>query len=179
MFQEALAERTADHLRTHIEAYVVALEAEFTGANKLRLRVPEVTAISLVGGVMQAPADKLPLVGVDCLDKRFMQSTESLNLWEYDGAIVGMASGSDEEGVDKAVKRYQRACELFVRTHQLLHQDPDINDNVGYSIREFFFSAANFSGVMQVNLEDEEVWVGGFTNVVTWITSEDGETQHL
>jgi hypothetical protein len=175
MFQEHIAELTAAHFRTHIRAYLAALETEFTGSNKLRLKVPDISSVSLVGGVIQAEASALPIIGVDCLDKQVVPSQESLNYYQYEGAIVGMASGSDEESTDKAVKRYQRVVEQFVRTHQFLHKE----SNTNYAMREFLYASTRFSGSLELDIEDEKIWVAGFTTTVLWITSEEAESQHL
>lgn len=175
MFQEQIAELTAGHLRSHIRSYVEALEIEFTGSNKLRLKVPDISSVSLVGGVIQAEASALPIIGVDCLDKQVIPSQESLSLYQYEGAIVGMASDSSEEAADKSVKRYQRVVEQFIRTHQFLHEE----SNALFTVREFIYSNTRFSGSLELDIEDEKIWVAGFTVVCLWITSEDAESQHI
>lgn len=175
MYQEQIAEITAAHLRDHASAYLVALEQEFTGSNKLRLKVPNISSVSLVGGVIQAPVEDLPIIGVDCLDKQSIPSQESLDYSQYDGAIVGMMSGSNEESTDKLVKRYQRMVEGFIKTHIFFHGET----NDLFMIRELIYVNTRFSGSIELEVEEEKpIWVAGFTTNLLWIASEAPASQH-
>lgn len=177
MFQEQISELTAQHLRTHINSYLSELQAETTGSSKLRLKVPEVISASLVGGMIQTEVSRLPLIGIDCLDKDLIPSNESLNLYQYSGAIVGMVTASDGDSADRLVKRYARVCEKFIKEHLNFHENFETNTKP-FSFREFLFSSTRFSGSMEVGEEDERSWIAGFAIEVLWITSEDGEWQH-
>ena len=175
MYQEQIAKVTSEHLRTHIEAYLTDIESLFTGSDKMGLKVPNVSSETLVGGIMSADIDELPIFGVDCVEKQEIQSPEALCYYQYTGAIVGMIVANDAYLADKMIKRYQRAAEFFVRQHQYLHlhEDPD------FTIREFLFTSTSFSGSMEVELEEQKrAWVAGFTTNVLWIASEDQYRQH-
>lgn len=180
MFQEALAKLTADHLRTHIQTYLEDIQGLYTGTDIITLSVPEVSDKTLVGGVMSADIDRLPLIGVDCVEKQEIPSGESLYYYQYDGAIVGLVRGVDESLVDRTVKRYNRAIETFVKEHQYLHDiDTDNPLNPEFSIREFLYTNTSFSGSIEVTLDDDnKLWVAGFTCNVAWFTSEDYYKQH-
>jgi hypothetical protein len=178
MFQEQIASITASDLRGHIEEYLEDVDALYAGSDKMNLRVPEVSAISLVGGVMQARIDSLPLVAVDCLDKTVVPSNESLYLYQYEGAIVGLIEASSDDISDRRVKRYAAATEKFVREHQYLHENPQTNTKP-FTFREFLYMATRFSGSMEVTSEDgPSRWIAAYIIEVLWVISEDGERQH-
>ena len=178
MFQEQIAEQTASHLRVHFEEYLEEVEERFSGSDRLNLKIPDVSSVSLVGGVIQAPVEALPVVAVDCLNKSVIPNNESLYLYQYDGAIVGMVEGSSESVCDRRVKRYAAAGEKFIKEHQYLHENFETNTKP-YGIREFLYNSSRFSGTMEVKSEDgPTVWIAGFALDVLWISSEDGERQH-
>lgn len=176
MFQEALGKLTAEHLRTHINTYLADVQALYTGTDRITLPTPTISDKTLVGGVMSAEIDELPLIGVDCVDKQEIPSGESLYYYQYEGAIVGLVRGADPSMVDRMIKRYERAVEQFVREHQYLHEE----QNDDFMVREFVYQQTSFSGSMEVELEGQTgVWVAGFTCNVSWFTSEDAPRQHL
>lgn len=175
MFQEAIGKLTAEHLRTHIVDYLTEIEALYTGSDAIKLKVPTVSDKQLVGGVMAADIDELPLIGVDCVEKQEIPSGESLYYYQYDGAIVGLVRGQDSSVVDRMIKRYQRAAEKYAREHLYLHLPPQD----GFMIREFIYVKTSFSGSMEVELEEQsKTWIAGFTCEVSWFTSEDAPRQH-
>lgn len=176
MFQEALAEQTAEHFREHLEDLLDGIAQQFSGPNILTTKVPNVDSVTLVGGVMSAPIEQLPLIGVDCVEKRPTPSNESLYLYEYEGAFAGLASASTAQEADKLAKRYAAAVELFIREHELLHQIT----NDWFSVREFLYGGTGFSGSIEVQLEEQapDLWIAGFTIPTLWVTSEDGPRQH-
>lgn len=180
MFQEALGKLTSEHLRTHLEAYLTDIQALYTGSDKLKLTVPTVSDKTLVGGVMSADIDELPIIGVDCVEKQEIPSNESLYLYQYGGSIVGLVRGQDASQADRLVKRYNRAIELFVKKHQYLHDTNTSSPlSTEFGIREFLYTDTTFSGSMELELEEEKrVWVAGFTCNVLWFTSEDSYEQH-
>lgn len=182
MFQEAIARQTADHFREHIEDYLEAIAASFTGTDRLTLKVPSVSSTTLVGGVMRTPLNALPALGVDCLDKQQMQASEGLCYYQYDGAIAGLVSASSSEEVDKLAKRYAAATEKFVSQHQFLvdHNTGQPYETADFMMREFIFINTTFSGAIEIELEGEEpLWIDGFTMNVLWVTSEDQYSQHI
>lgn len=179
MFQEAIGKLTSDHLRESIAGLLTTIEALHTGQDAIHLPVPTVSDKTLVGGVMAADVDELPIIGVDCVEKQEIPSNESLFLYQYDGAIVGLVKGQDSSVVDRMVKRYQRAAETYVRTHQYLHDSASNPLSSEFLIREFIYVKTSFSGSMEVELEEQrKIWIAGFTCNVVWITSEDSYRQH-
>lgn len=175
MFYESIASETANHLREHIKAYLDEISASFVGSEKLTLRVPDISSATLVGGIMQAPIEQLPALGVDCVEKQQIDSNESLCYYQYTGAIAGLISGSSSSDVDKLAKRHAAAVEKFVRNHQFLH----LLSTLDYTMREFLYVNTNFSGAIELDLEDEKpLWVDGFTMNVIWVVSEDNYRQH-
>ena len=179
MFQEPIGKLTAEHLREHITGYLADIEAEHTGQDAIKLQVPTISDKTLVGGVMAADIDELPLMGVDCVEKQEIPSGESLYFYQYDGAIVGLIRGPDSSVTDRMVKRYAGAAERYVRDHLYLHRaDLDLVTEP-FSIREFVYLKTSFSGSMEVQLEEQRlVWIAGFTCEVSWFTSEDAPRQH-
>lgn len=176
MFQESIARETAEHLRTHLSGYLQTIAQSFTGSDRLTLKVPTVGSTTLVGGVMQAKMEELPIIGVDCLEKQDVPSGESLCYYQYDGAIAGLFSASSSGDVDRIAKRQAGAVEKFIRDHRFLHELHPSD----YMLREFLYVSTSFSGAIEIDLEDEKpLWVDGFTMNVLWITSEDMYRQHL
>jgi len=179
MYQEQVAKLTAEHLRLHLSTYLSELETEFTGSDKLRLSVPEVSTQSLVGGVIQTDVDSMPIVAIDCLDKSAIPSSDSLFYSQYEGAIASMVSGNSSDIVDRRIKRYSRAIEHFVKEHQLFHEDFSTNTKP-FSFRELVYVGSRFSGSIELGETEEtpRIWVAGMVIDVLWITSEDGARQH-
>lgn len=181
MFYEALAAKTAEHFRLHIEDYLEEIAAGFTGSDMLTLAVPTVNSATLVGGVMQADVEEMPLIGIDCVDKQDIPSNESLQLYQYQGAIAGIISASSADDVDRMAKRYAAAVEKFVRNHQFLvdHATGEPIGTADFMLREFTYFATTFSGAIEAELENEQpLWIDGFTCHVSWVTSEDQYHQH-
>lgn len=175
MFQEQIAQHTAEHFRTHVEAILDEIRAGFTGTDKLTTAVPEVTDDTLVGGVMQVELERLPIIGIDCSEKQEIPSGESLYYCQYTGAFAGLVSAPSANEADRLCKRYAAAAEMFVREHQFLHGYSTTN----FTFRELYYINTQLSGAMEVELEkDERSWVAGFTMNVAWVTSEDQPRQH-
>lgn len=181
MFQEAIASTTAAHLRIHIGDLLEEIGSRFTGRDSLTLSVPTIDSVTLVGGIMTAPVEALPLLGVDCVEKEEIPSSESLCYYQYSGAVAGLVSASSSDEVDRLIKRYAAVTELFIRRHQYLvnHSTGQQYQTQDFMIREFLYGGTGFSGAMEVRLEDEQpLWVDGFTIPVAWYTSEDQYHQH-
>lgn len=180
MYQEQIAAETANHLRSHLPTYLSELQSQFTGSDKLKLSVPDITTVSLVGGVIQTEIESMPVVAVDCLNKSVIPSNESLYYSQYDGGIAGMVSASSETTCDKIAKRYASALEKFVKDHLLFHENFQTNTK-DFSIRELVWQSTRFSGAIELPTEtenDNPVWVEGFVLDILWVTSEDGPRQH-
>jgi hypothetical protein len=175
MFQEFIARRTAEHFREHVDDYILVVRDKFAGSDKLTLSQPEITHSTLVGGIMQAELDRLPIIGVDCVDKAEIPSNESLYYCRYDGAFAGLVSASSSDEVDKLCKRYATLSELYVKDHQFLHA----YETDDFTFREFYYVNTSMSGAMEVELEEQQpIWIAGFTMNVQWVTSEDQGRQH-
>ena len=176
MYQEQLAKLTADHLRTHIKAYLDIVDAMFAGNDNVPLLVPKtIEPASLVGGMVTAFDKILPQYGIDVMGKQLAASDDSLWSYEYAGQINGLVHGGSQEAVDKLVKRHAAAVELFIRNHRVLHQE----DNLQYRVVEFVFVASDFSGAEDLGEHDSgPIWLAGFSINVSWFTSEDGPNQH-
>lgn len=174
MFQEAIAEQTAEHLRSHIGSYLGSMAAGFSGSNRLTLKVPAVNSATLVGGIMQVDVDEIPVIGVDCVEKQEIPSGESLWYYQYTGSIAGLASAASAKSADQLAKRYAATTERFIREHMYL---PDVISD-DFMLREFLYVNTVFSGAIEVDIEDEKVWMDGFTHNVIWVTSENQPGQH-
>jgi hypothetical protein len=171
MYQEQLAKLTADHLRTHIKAYLAEIAAGFDAKNQVPLVVPKaIETASAVGGLIQDFDKILPRYGVDVFGKDAGATDDSLNSWVYSGQIVGVVHGSSQSSVDKIVKRHMAAVELFIARHRLLH----LEKNNYYSILNFGFVANETSGAEAIG----DLWIAGFTFECIWITSEYEAFQH-
>lgn len=182
MFYEAIAQKTADHFRDHIEDYLETISDGFTGSDQITMVVPKINSATLVGGVMQADVEDLPLLGIDCVDKSDIPSNESLWLYGYQGAIAGLVSASSADEVDRLAKRYAAAVEKFVKEHAFLadHTTGRPMGTNDFTLREFTYFGTSFSGAILVELEEQNpLWLDGFTCNVSWVTSEDQYKQHV
>jgi len=174
MYQEEVADLTAVHLRSHIGALLSSVSTIY--ADKVKLQKPKsIETANLVGGVYNANPDEMPAYAVDIISKAFSGvSPEGLWLYSYDGHIAGVISGGSEATVNAMIKRHEQAVEMFVKSHQHLHQTGSTLGN-DFKIIELGFSGAAFSGAEQVNAaNDRELWIAGFRIDLVWIVSEDG-----
>jgi len=178
MFHEQIGKLTADHLRTHIKAYLAAIEAEYTSTPKqgVTLTVPKsIEYSSLVGGMMTEFDKILPQYGVDVLSKVGGEDIENLFTYNYIGQINGLVSATSRDAVDKLCSRHARAVEYFVKQHQFLHKE----SNANFSILAFGWINLEFSGAENLGeYNDREIWIAGFSTDVVWAVSEDSMMQH-
>lgn len=179
MYQEEVANLTAEHLRTHIGAYLDYLQNTIY-PDAINLQGPKsVETDNLVGGVYNATPNEMPAYAVDIVSKAFDGvDADALWIYSYDGHIAGVVSGASEVTVNQLVKRHEQAVERFVREHEFMHV---IQSQLGndFSIREFGFSGAAFSGAELVTERNErQVWIAGFRVDTVWKVSESGPGQH-
>jgi len=176
MFQEQIAKLTADHLRTHIGAYLAAISAEYTAKEGVTLTVPKsIEYSSLVGGMMTEFDKILPQYGVDVLSKVIGEDIENLFTYNYLGQINGLVSATSRDAVDKLCTRHARAVEQFIKQHQFMHNE----NNTNYRILGVGFAGLEFSGAENLGTyNDREVWIAGFSIDIIWATSEDSAMQH-
>jgi len=176
MFQEQIAKLTADHLRTHIGAYLAAIESEYTAKESITLTVPKsIDYSSLVGGMMTEFDKILPQYGVDVLSKILGEDNENLFTYNYLGQINGLVSATSREAVDKLCTRHARAVEHFIKQHQFMHQETNTN----FALLAMAFGGLEFSGAENLGTyNDREVWIAGFSIDLIWATSEDSAMQH-
>lgn len=176
MFHEQLAKITADHLRSHIKAYLGEVSAGFTGSESTTLIVPKkIDPASVVGGMITEYDKILPQYGIDVLGKTISQDDVALFAYEYAGQINGLVHSGSREAVDRLVKRHATAVELFIRRHQYLHQPV----NTGFKFLEMVFAGIDFSGAEDLGEHNNRtVWLAGFSINVSWFTSEDGPIDH-
>lgn len=181
MFQEEVANLTAIHFRSHFDGYRDIIQARYPDAVKLQLP-KKVETDNLVGGVYNAKVSEMPAYAVDIIDKAFAGNTdESLWLYQYQGHIAGVVSGSGEQSVNRLVKRHEQIAEMFVREHEFLHarESAFIDDPNDFSIREMGFAGAAFSGAELIGEEqNRQTWIAGFRIDLVWIVSESGPYQH-
>jgi len=172
MFQEKIAKITADHLRTHIAAYLDEVNSQFEDNDIVKLVVPKkIEVAGQVGGVVNELPENLPHYAVDCLTKSFGGVREDLWTYSYDGHFAGMVSATNQSAVDKLTKRHAAAIEKFVRQHFHLHAYTDDD----FTLLQMVFLASDFSGAEPVGeVNGRELWLGAFRLDVTWGTSEDG-----
>lgn len=176
MFQEQIAQLTADHLRTHATAYLDEIAA-LNPTDQVTLVAPKsIRASSVVGGMVAELPELLPAYGVDALSKQPIPLSDNLWTFQYEGQINGMVLASNEVEVDKLAKRHARAVEYFVRKHRLLHQLATDD----FEIISFEFLGSDFSGATPLSEDpaSRPLWVGGFSIDVTWMTSENGPEDH-
>jgi len=178
MYQEEIADITADHLRSHIITYLTQVSAVY--GDSVHLEPPKsIETANLVGGVYNAKLNEMPAYAVDIISKAFAGETnEGLWLYTYDGHIAGVLSGMSEESVNDAIKRHEQAVETFVKAHQYMHQTVSALGN-DFSIRELGFAGAAFSGAELVDEQDgREYWIAGFRIDLIWVVSEGGPSDH-
>lgn len=177
MWQEEIADYTASHLRSHIGAYLEAIEAE--KGDNIKLRVPQgVETENLVGGVYSVDTKKLPAYAVDVMNKHYVGGGgDDAYLYSYEGHIAIIVSAASEAAANVTVKRHARAVERFVREHQFLHVTEVV---VGQcSIHEFGFADMALSGAAKIEETSKNiVWVAGARVDVVWVTRETGFGQH-
>lgn len=174
MYQEEVANLTAEHLRSHIGALLDSVAALYE--DKVVLQNPKsIETANLVGGVYNADPNEMPAYAVDIISKAFAgESTDGLWLYSYDGHIAGVLSGGSEAFVNAAIKRHEQATERFIKSHRHMHTMPSAKGN-DFRIIEIGFSGAAFSGAEQINAaNDRELWIAGFRIDLLWIVSEDG-----
>jgi hypothetical protein len=178
MFQEEVADLTADHLREHIRALLDEISAHYDDGVQL-VTPKSIETDNLVGGVYSSKVGSMPAYAVDIINKTFAgESPEGLWIYAYDGHIAGIVSGSSEEVVNKSVKRHEAATELFVKRHEFMHalESPKGQD---FRLRELGFTGAAFSGAEMVDEENNrQTWIAGFRIDLLWLVSEFGPTQH-
>lgn len=177
MFQEEIADLTADHLRTHIKAYLQAVQALHGGT--IKLQVPKtIETANLVGGVYNTSTGKMPAYAIDVLNKTFAGNPENLWLYNYEGHIAGVVAGLDEKSVNLIIKRHEEAAEKFVREHLNLHGLVSLIGS-DFTIIEFAFIGAAFSGAEELDTtNDVTTWIAGFRIDLNWIVSEPGPSNH-
>lgn len=178
MFQEEVADLTAKHLRTHIEAYLQEVSDVYS--DKIKLQMPKaIETANLVGGVYNTTRNKMPAYAVDIIEKADAgQTTEGLWLRNYTGHIAGIVSAESESNANALVKRHEQAVELFVNRHQFMHQMASVLGQ-DFTIIELLFVGAGFSGAEQVEEGNREGWIAGFRIELIWVVSEPGPDQHV
>jgi len=178
MFQEEVAQLTADHLRLHLPDEFAVLQARYPDAIKLQFPKAIETA-NLVGGVYNAATGNMPAYAVDVISKAFDSVTpDGLWLFAYDGHIAGIVEANDEKSCNAIIKRHEQACEEFVRKHQFMHQVESVLGN-DFSIVGLNFGGAAFSGAEMIEeKQSRQKWIAGFRIDLVWTTSEAGPDQH-
>jgi hypothetical protein len=178
MYQEDLARITADHLRTHIAAYLAVVAARYDDAVPL-VNPKGIIVASAVGGLIQEFDSILPKYAVDVFGKTFATTGEDLNSWEYSGQISGLISASSQESADRLVKRHSAAVEAFMLDHESLHQAVGSPWNDDFIILSFGFTGVDLSGAEYAgDVNDREIWVAGFSFDCLWMTGEIESRQH-
>lgn len=176
MYFEPIAELTADHLRTHIEAYLDEIATRYNGKDRVPLVVPKsIEATSVVGGMWTEFDNILPQYGVDILGRTFSGVSDNLFEYEYPGQINGMVHALDELTVDRLCKRHCEAVERFIKEHQLMHQ----HTNNQFTVIEIGHSETTLSGAENIQGDNNKsIWVAGFSINIVYLISEDGPSQH-
>ena len=178
MYQEEIAALTAEHLQSHIVAYLAELEDRY--ADGVKLQNPKaIESANMVGGVYTADVKEMPAYAVDIVTKTFSGLTNQ-GLWEYayHGHIAGVVTASSEAAVNAIYKRHEQAVEVFVKRHAHMHamQSQQNND---FRIVELGFEDMGLSGAEEVQTEPTKyIWIGGFRISLVWIVSEDGPGDH-
>jgi|SRR6185503_15586574 len=185
MFQEEVADLTAEHLRTHIEALLAEIQTRH--GDSVRLLLPKsIETQNLVGGVYNTTFKNMPAYAVDVIEKSFAgESADSLWLYRYDGHIAGVMGGNDEENVNKSCKRHEAAVEQFVRNHLNFHHDPELKTQINsdFDVIGFEFLGAAYSGAEEISGEvaqgeGNKLWIAGFRIDLAWVVSEQGPGNH-
>lgn len=173
MYHEEVAQWAADHLRTHIRAYLDEVNARFT--DNTTLTTPKAIEVaSEVGGLFTTFDEILPQYGIDILGKVFSDG-DDLYTYLYSGQINGMVSGQSSQSVDRMITRHSSAVELFIRRHQVAHEF-STND---FRILEVGFDGVQFSGAEDLGeVAGRQLWIAGFSIDFSLLTSEDGPAQH-
>jgi hypothetical protein len=178
MYQEELAEQTADHLRTHIEGYLDEIAAKYTGLKYVDLVVPKsIEPASVVGGLWTEFDNILPAYGIDVLN--ISPSEDSASLWThaYDGQINGLVSAGSRQTVDRLCSRHAQAVEHFIEQHLFFHWDTQNRDV--FSVVTFFGGNLEFSGAEDLGEQaGRPLWLAGFSLNCTWLVSQEGPAQH-
>jgi len=176
MYHEQIAKLTADHLRTHIAAYLAEIEAEYLGTDKVTLVVPKsIDPASVVGGMMTEFDQILPQYGVDVLNKNLGAEIEGLFTYDYAGQINGIVSSTSRDSVDKLCSRHARAVEKFIKEHLFNLHSTDPN----FTMIGIGFMGLDCSGAENLGtVNDREIWIAAFSINLIWATSEDTAMQH-
>lgn len=174
MFGERIAQETANHLRSHISAYLAEVNDQFTA--EVTLVVPKsIEVASVVGGMFTEYDSILPQYGIDVLNKVFLPEGLNLFTYQYEGQINGLVHGNSQAAVDHAIKRHAAAVELFLKRHEVLHE---LNTD-NFSIVGMYFQTVQFSGAEDLGeVEGTQTWVAAFSLDLVWVTSENGPGQH-
>lgn len=178
MYQERIAKVIADHLRTHIKAYLAEVEGWYTADQTATLVVPKAIDVAgQVGGVLADLDKNFPRYACDVLTKTEGGQDENLWLYTYTGHLAGIVSAGSESAVGSLVKRHSAAVELFIRRHYYMHQE----ENNQFSIMSLRFLDSDFSGAeeIQVGPKERPIWVDAFRIDFSVGTSEDGPDQHI
>ena len=174
MWYEEIADATASHLSTHIQQYLLDVEAKHSdGLGLIQPRTIETA--NLVGGVYSAELDSLPAYAVDVMNREVVPSMDDAWLYQYSGHIAMIIIAPSEAAANRICKRHLHAVELFVNEHQFMHELV-INDEC--SIHEFGFAGSALSGAAPVTVNEKEAWVAGARVDVVWVTRETGLSQH-
>lgn len=177
MYQEPLANQTADHFRTHIESYLEEVNNLFPAEDRSTVRAPKtVETASLAGGVFAVEPEKLPAFAVDVNNKSIAAVSEDVYTYQYATQIAGVVTAQNQREVDRLVKRYEAATELFFKRHWMLHlYEPTGFD---FSVLRLVFDNADFSGAEEITIGQQTQWIAGFTVAGFIVTSEGGPVQH-
>lgn len=175
MYDEFISKYTADHLRTHINAYLSTVNNSLP--TQIKLATPKsIESASVVGGLFTTFDEILPQYGIDIMGKTFIPEGRDLYTFEYLGQINGLVHAGSQQEVDKQVKRHSAAVELFVRNHQFLHQYVETNY---FQLLEFTFLTVEWSGGEELpEVDGRSQWMAGFSMNVAWLLSEEGPGQH-
>lgn len=165
MFYKAIATQTADHLRTHLQAYLQI----YSDLNDVPLIMPKKIEVgSPIGGVIRE--EDVPTYSVDCLAKVKGEDTdEDLNVWVYNGQITGLVAAGTGPAADLLAKGHAGVCERFVRQHMYLPIS-----GADFTVIEMAYTAVDISTALEVETD----WLCGFRVEVWWKTSEDAAFQH-
>lgn len=178
MYQEEIANLTADHLRTHLTAYLAEVQARYNDAVKMQFP-KSIQTDNLVGGVYNAAVGNMPAYAIDVITKAFAgENINSLWLYNYEGHIAGIVSAQGEVAANKLAKRHEQVVETFVKQHEFMHQTQSALGN-DFRLQGLGFAGAGFSGAEMIDEEnDRQTWIAGFRVDLLWVVSENGPGQH-